>query len=98
MQENLLKIRRELEQFEIKKDQAIQSVVNSNQNELIHFKRMVSNLRDEMENEKHNFEESRQNELLLKEKEFKQLQSTIVELRTKLETKNGRKKRSPKQV
>ena len=45
-----------------------------------------------MENEKHNFEESRQNELLLKEKEFKQLQSTIVELRTKLETKNGRKK------
>ena len=81
MQENLLKIRRELEQFEIKKDQAIQSVVNSNQNELIHFKRMVSNLRDEMEM-KHNFEESRQNELLLKEKEFKQLQSTIVELRT----------------
>ena len=39
LQENLLKIRRELEQFEIKKDQAIQSVVNSNQNELIHFKR-----------------------------------------------------------
>ena len=51
---------------------------------------MITNLRNEMDNEKLNFDQTKQKELLLKNQEFKQLQSTIVELRTKLETKNGR--------
>ena len=51
---------------------------------------MISNLRNEMDNEKLNFDQTKQQDLQSKDQEFKQLQSTIVELRTKLETKNGR--------
>jgi hypothetical protein len=46
---------------------------------------MVSTLRDELERNKISFEEAKQDDLLKKESEMLQLQSTIIELRTKLE-------------
>ena len=54
---------------------------------------MVSTLRNELDNKKIHFEESRQKEIQLKESEFKQLHETIFKLRSTLEKKNGRKKR-----
>jgi hypothetical protein len=45
---------------------------------------MVSTLRDELERSKISFEKAKQEDLLKKESEMLQLQSTIIELRTKL--------------
>ena len=58
---------------------------------------MISNLRNEMENEKLIFDQSKQKDLQSKNEEFKQLESTIVELRQNLRQKMADKKYS-KQV
>ena len=51
---------------------------------------MVNALRDEIDNEGHLREESLQKEKQLKTMEFKELQETIIELRSELEKTNGR--------
>ena len=60
------------------------------QNEINHFKRMVSALRSEIDQKGNLHEEKMQKETQLKTTEFKELQETIIELRAELEKTNGR--------
>ena len=51
---------------------------------------MVNALRDEIDQEGHLHSQSLQKEKQLKTMEFKELQETIIELRSELEKTNGR--------
>ena len=72
------------------KQQQVQNAIASQQNEINHFKRMVTALRSEIDQTGNLHEEKMQRETQLKTTEFKELQETIIELRAELEKTNGR--------
>ena len=65
----------------------------SQSHELTHFKTMVSALRDEIDLKGNQHKENLQKEKQQKTMEFKQLQETIIELRSKIENDTRRQKK-----
>ena len=83
-------MRNDLDEAEFSKQEAVQSALATHQNEINHFKRMVNALRDEIDQEGHLHNERIQKAKQLKTMEFKELQETIIELRSELEKTHGR--------
>ena len=79
-----------MDRAEYSKQEAVQLALATHQNEINHFRRMVNALRDEIDQEGHLHSQSIQKEKQLKTMEFKELQGTIIELRSELEKTNGR--------
>ena len=87
---NVSRLREELDKADFDKQQQVQNAIASQQNEINHFKRMVTALRSEIDQTGNLHEEKMQRETQLKTTEFKELQETIIELRAELEKTNAR--------
>jgi hypothetical protein len=86
-------LRDELELLEITKQEAVQKAMSSQSHELNHFKTMVRALRNEIDQKGSLHQENLQKEKQQKTMEFKQLQETIIELRSKIENDTRRQKK-----
>ena len=89
LKNTIVNLRHETERLNIQHNEDKQKLISSSSNELNHYKSMVRALRAEIDQNRLRYDEKMQQNTLLKETENKQLQETILELRSELEKYNG---------